>query len=92
MKKFLLITTLLSFSLSSTAQNQPQIPNGDFENWHTFSPCPITDSIANFIIFDETLYNNDNSFCNTSQSIIKSTDAYSGNFAVKMTGFYYLGN
>ena len=74
------------------AQNTPKFPNGNFENWAAFSPCAAIDSIANFISLDETLNHLDPSFCNTSPSIFKSIDAYSGNYAVKMTGYYHLGD
>jgi hypothetical protein len=89
MKKLLLSATLLAITLSSIAQTQ--IPNGDFETWATFSKCSGIDSLGNFISFDQDLYNDQNPMCNTTQSIIKSTDAYSGDYALKMTGINYLG-
>jgi len=92
MKNALLILLLAAQTFFSAAQNTPLLPNGDFENWAAFSPCPAIDSIGNFIFLDETLNNLDQNFCNTTPSIFKSTDVYSGNYAVKMTGYYHLGD
>jgi hypothetical protein len=86
MKKLLLIISLLGFAFSSTAQNQPQVPNGDFENWKSFTPCVGIDSLVNYFTVDIASYYKTN-ICTTSPSVLKTSDAYSGTYALKIVPF-----
>ena len=86
MNFFLLITSLLGFTLTLTAQNQP-VPNGDFENWKPFSFCPSIDSLEGYNIYDEFIFTEFGE-CPTYPIIKKSTDKYSGNYALEMKPYY----
>lgn len=76
MKKHLLILSFTFAFFSSIAQTA--IPNGDFESWST-----ATYEYPEFFISNsnpEAFFN-----CNTPFNVIKSTDAYSGSYALQMT-------
>jgi len=88
MKKTLLISGALFASiLTSSAQNQ--FPNGDFEDWTTLTPCPNLESPEGYLTADAITYyviaNTGFAICNPTPSISKSTDAYSGTYALRMT-------
>jgi hypothetical protein len=89
MKKLLLLGSLLSFSFLSTAQNQPQVPNGDFEEWESFTPCAGIDSLINFYTSEVDYYyftkdRDGTGSCLSYTITIKSTDKYSGTYSLKL--------
>jgi hypothetical protein len=86
MKKILLIASIIGFSLTSSAQNQP-VPNGDFENWMPFSFCPTIDSLEGYNIYDEFIFTQVGT-CPTYPIVKKSTDKYSGNYALEMNPYF----
>lgn len=77
--KNLLLSCLFSISTFYSIAQQ-QIPNGDFEEWGTYSKCSNLDSIGNFMSADELISN----YCSPLQSIIKTNSSYSGTYAVKI--------
>jgi hypothetical protein len=78
MKKKLLLTVALigTIALQMNAQT-PSIPNGNFENWTT-----LTSEIPQNYVWSSNIdaFRNGQPF-----NVIKSTDAYHGNYAVKLT-------
>jgi len=90
MKKIILAGLFISQALLLTAQNQPQLPNGDFEIWAPFTPCPGIDSVTNFVTYDQYHYYerkkaNLNPKCPSVPSTSKTTDAQHGSYALKIT-------
>ncbi len=76
-KKLLLTIAIIgTISLAIDAQTQ-SIPNGNFENWTTIT----SETPQNYVWSSNTdAFRNGHPF-----NVIKSTDAYHGNFAVRMT-------
>jgi len=88
MKVYLLVAIFTIVSLRSTCQTQ--IPNGDFENWTTFSKCSELDSLDNFLSVDQSAYYEildelNFSYCTPNPSTLKSTNEYTGTYALLMT-------
>jgi len=79
MKKIYSFIAFAIIGLDAQAQNAT--PNGDFENWNS-TTCeePVGFSNSN----PESVFR-----CNTGCNVVKSTDVYSGNFALELTT--YLG-
>lgn len=90
MKKLLLLTFILTTnSYMLTAQNQPQLPNGDFENWASFTPCSGIDSVTNYKTYDQYHYYEHlkysvSPYCPSVASTYKVTDKQHGNYALKL--------
>ncbi len=76
MKKHLLILSIAYSAITAYGQS-PSIPNGNFENW-----TAITSELPQNYIWGS----NSDAFKNSIPfNVIKSTDAYHGNYAVQMT-------
>ena len=86
MKKLLLSVTFATLSLFSIAQNQT-VPNGDFEDWLPFSFCPNIDSLQGYITYDEFIFTETGS-CSSHLMVKKSTDKYSGTYALELNPYY----
>ncbi len=83
MKKILFTSALVATSLLSFAQT-PIIPNGDFENWT--SSCgekPIQ------YITQADYMRSTTGFCPISSGVSKSTDKYSGMYALRLAAMNY---
>ncbi|ABG57770.1 T9SS type A sorting domain-containing protein [Cytophaga hutchinsonii] len=87
MKKILLTVTLAATSLFSFAQT-PAVPNGGFETWTT-SPCG--EKPDDYFTAAE-LYNSFFNSCPSDAGVTKSTDKYSGTYALKLTAFGFQGS
>jgi len=86
MKKLLLILPLALLALTSNAQNQP-VPNGDFENWLPYKYCSIADSLADYVTIDQlALFGLEE--CPNYTSAVKSTDSYSGTYALELNPYF----
>jgi len=86
MKKLLLSAALVASSLLSFAQT-PAVPNGDFENWSTTGSCgPVpAEYISEADLFNESLAE-----CPTASGITKSTNKYSGTYALQLSPLNYI--
>ena len=87
MKKILLTSAIIASVLTSFAQT-PAVPNGGFESWYTFKPCPTIDSLNGYVTLDETVYS-DKNYCNPGPIAVKTTDNHSGSYALQLKPFYY---
>jgi hypothetical protein len=85
MKKILLASALAATSLLSFAQT-PAVPNGGFENWTT--SCGEKPSQY---ITQADYMNNALGSCPTASGVSKSTDKYSGTYALRLAGMNYMG-
>lgn len=86
MKHLLFSLFILSSILNSVAQNQP-VPNGDFENWTSFSYCPDIDSLEGYITYDEFIFTETGS-CSAPLMAKKTTDKYTGTYALELTPYF----
>ncbi len=87
MKKLLLLVALVSSTLLSFAQT-PAVPNGDFENWEDALCSGETPS--EYLIFADLVYQEED-VCPTTSGITKSTNKYSGTYALQLTAPVYNG-
>lgn len=87
MKKLLLTSALIASSLLSFAQT-PLAPNGDFENWSTSSCGSVP---TQYITEADYMYSSI-SQCPTSTGITKSTNKYSGTYALQLTTLVFMGS
>ncbi len=85
MKKNLLTSVLVATSLLSFAQT-PAVPNGGFENWT--SSCG--EKPSQYITQADYMSNALGS-CPTSSGVSKSTDKYSGTYALRLAAMNYMG-
>jgi hypothetical protein len=79
MKKLFLSAIILFISFISNAQTL--VPNGDFENWSTGS---CGDSLSEYVSFAAS-FHYDYGSCPTASGITKSTNKYSGTYALQLT-------
>jgi hypothetical protein len=85
MKKLFLSAIILFLSFISNAQTP--VPNGDFENWLPYKYCSIVDSLADYVTFDQlALFGFEE--CPNFNSAIKSTDKYSGTYALELNPYF----
>lgn len=87
MKKLLLSATVIITALLSNAQTQ--VPNGDFENWSSFAPCSGIDSLHSYYTPDIDYYyftedRDGTGSCLSYPTTIKTTDKYTGTYALKL--------
>jgi hypothetical protein len=81
MKNILQTAILLGCSL--TAFSQTPVPNGDFENWFPYDECNGTDSLVGYITFDQLIFDVTGT-CPSPPIAVKSTDKYSGTYALEL--------
>ena len=86
MKKILVSCLFILQASFLLAQNQP-VPNGDFENWLPFSYCPSIDSLQGYITYDEFIFTEKNA-CPTYLMAKKSTDKYTGTYALELNPYF----
>ena len=87
MKKLLLSVTLVATALFSFAQT-PQVPNGDFENWEESiceSEIPTDYESLALQIYNQT------KTCPPSVGVTKSTNKYSGTYAIELSSTTFMG-
>ena len=77
MKKIIIILLVLSNSCFS------QITNGDFENWRTITTIPLIEEPSGWTSNNLGIWKHYKTI-----PIEKSSDSYSGNFALKINQFY----
>jgi len=82
-----ILQTALLLGCSLTAFSQTPVPNGDFESWFPYDECTNTDSLAGYISFDELLFDV-SSTCPSSPIAVKSTDKYSGTYALELNPYF----
>lgn len=79
--KLAFLLFFLASNLSLFSQNQ--VPNGDFEEWFTSASCK-GDSAAHYATGASLLYFG-GGLCPTATGITKSTNSYSGTYALQLT-------
>ena len=85
MKKLLLSVALIAACTLSSIAQTPQVPNGDFENW-SIGTCG--DKPSQYITGTEQYYNQFEN-CTVSSGITKSTNKYSGSYALQLSAAVY---
>ncbi len=84
MKNLFLSAILLSSVFHLHAQST--VPNGDFENWYSYKKCSGKDSLESYITYDEIIYES-TGYCPPTPIAVKTTDAYTGKYALKLNPF-----
>jgi hypothetical protein len=86
MKKILLTCSFILQALFLSAQNQP-VPNGDFEDWTSFSYCQGIDSLKGYVTYDEFIFTEKGS-CSSYLMAKKTTDKYTGTYALELNPYF----